>query len=755
MAAIIQRLGLASYRNRRRVLAIWVGVVVILAVLAGSLSKPFSEEFKIPGTGSQQTIDLLKEKLPAASGASGQVVFAAPAGGAVEDDAAAIDRSVAAAAKTPGVVLVTDPLKTPGAVSKDGRYALAQVQFAEEKDQIKASQRDRLQAAFAPAENAGLDVEFGGAAGEEKGKVGGAPELIGLIVALIVLTITFGSLLTAGLPLTTAVTGVGIGLLGIAVATAFTTLSSTTTSLAAMLGLAVGIDYALFIVSRYRTSVTAGMGEEEAIGHAVGTSGSAVVFAGSTVAIALAALTVCGIPFLTAMGLAAAGTVVVAVLIALTLVPALLGFAGPRALRGKDLEKPRGTERTLGYRWVGIITRHRYAAAGIGAALLLVLAIPVLNLRLGLPGEGTAPKHETKRQAYDLIAAGFGAGSNGRLTVVAELPPRGGEGVAAEVAGELGKVADVAAVDPPIYDPAKSLAVIEVTPRSGPESTATEDLVEAIRERATGRGGASLLVAGQTASNIDVSKQLSDSLPVYLLVVVGLALVLLTIAFRSVPVPLIAVAGFLLTIGASFGTVVAVFQEGTAAGLFGIEASSTILSFLPVLAIGILFGLAMDYQVFLVSRMREEHAHGAAPLDAVRVGFRAGARVVTAAGLIMISVFAGFILPEEPIIKSIGFALAVGILFDAFVVRMTIVPAVMAMLGERAWWLPGWLDRLIPNVDLEGSALVSGVADVGGAGGRGADHRRAGEAVVDQGPGEHGAEPGHDRGAEVGGVEGL
>jgi RND superfamily putative drug exporter len=705
MAALLQRLGRNSYRHRRRVLAIWLGILVVLAVLSGSLSKPFSEEFKIPGTGSQKAIDLLKEKLPAASGASGQVVFAAPAGGKVKEDAAAIEASVAAAAKTPGVVSVSNPLETPGAISPDGAYALATVAFAEERDAIKSDQREHLQDSFAPAKNAGLDVQFGGAAGEEKEAAGGASELIGVIVALIVLSITFGSLLTAGLPLLTAAIGVGTGVLGITLMTAFTTLGSTTSALAAMLGLAVGIDYALFIVSRYRTGVTNGMEPEEAVGHAVGTSGSAVVFAGSTVAIALAALTVCGIPFLTAMGLAAAGTVVIAVLIALTLIPALLGFAGKRALKGKNLERPRGTENTLGKRWVDLVTCHRYAAAGIAAVVLLVLAIPVLNMRLGLPGEGTAPKGQTKRQAYDLIAKGFGAGFNGQLTVVADLPSSGGTAAAEGVAAELTKLEDVAKVGKPTYDEGKSIAVISVTPASSPESTATEGLVEAVRGQTVAATGSNLLVAGATASNIDVSDQLSNSLALYLIVVVGLALILLMGAFRSILVPLLAIGGFLLTIGASFGAVVAVFQEGTASGLFGVEASPSILSFLPVLAIGILFGLAMDYQVFLVSRMREEYAHGAEPLDSVRVGFRHGARVVTAAGLIMISVFAGFIVPEEPIIKSIGFVLAIGILFDAFVVRMTIVPAVMAMLGERAWWLPGWLDRLIPNVDLEGAGL--------------------------------------------------
>jgi putative drug exporter of the RND superfamily len=706
MAAILQRLGRNSFRHRKRTLAVWLGLLVAIAFIGGAVSKPFSEEFKIPGTGSQQAIDLLKEKLPAASGASGQVVFAAEDGGKVTDEEAAIEKSVAAAGKTPGVVAVTDPLETPGAVSKDGRYALAQVQFAEAGDQIEEDQRETLQESFAPAEGAGLNVQFGGAAGEEEADAGGSSEAIGFVIALIVLTITFGSLLTAGLPLVTAAIGVGTGILGITLVTAFTSLSSTTNALAAMLGLAVGIDYALFIVSRYRTSVVGGMEPEEAIGHAVGTSGSAVVFAGSTVAIALAALTVCGIPFLTAMGLAAAGTVVIAVLIALTLVPALLGFAGRRALKGKDLEKPRGTEETMGKRWGDLVTRHRVAAAVLPAIVLLLLAIPVLNMRLGLPGEGTAPKDQTKRQAYDLITDGFGPGANGALTVVAQLPDGTGPAAAEGVASELKTLDDVAAVGTPSFDPDESIAVIGVTPKSGPESSATEGLVEAIRDQTVGGGGGpNLLVAGQTASNIDVSDQLAESLPLYLIVVVGLALVLLMIAFRSILVPLTAIVGFLLTIGASFGAVVAVFQEGTAAGLFGVEASPSILSFLPVLAIGILFGLAMDYQVFLVSRMREEHAHGAGALDSVRTGFRHGARVVTAAGLIMISVFAGFIVPDEPIIKSIGFALAIGILFDAFVVRMTIIPAVMAMLGKRAWWLPAWLDRIIPNVDLEGTGL--------------------------------------------------
>ena len=428
--------------------------------------------------------------------------------------------------------------------------------------------------------------------------------------------------------------------------------------------------------------------------------------------IALAALTVVGIPFLTAMGLAAAATVAVAVLVAITLVPALLGFAGTKLMKGKNFETgPRAASPTTGSRWVAFVTRHRVPAVLLTVIALGAAAVPVLNMRLGLPDDSTAAPSETNRKAYDLLTEGFGPGFNGPLTIVVDAARGGSAQQAANaVAAEFRGHDDVAAIGRPTLNEAGDTAIVALTPRSGPSTERTKELVADIRDRAGALDeqlNAEILVTGATATNIDVSDRMAAALVPYLIVIVGLAMLLLTIAFRSVLVPLTALGGFLLTIGAAFGMTVLVFQEGFAAGLFGVEQTAPIISLLPVLIIGILFGLAMDYQVFLVSRMREEHVHGADPDRSVKEGFRHGARVVTAAALIMGAVFSGFILEDDAIIKSIGFALAFGILVDAFVVRMTLIPALMSLLGTRAWWLPRWLDRALPRVDIEGETLRS------------------------------------------------
>ncbi|HST39760.1 MAG TPA: MMPL family transporter, partial [Conexibacter sp.] len=453
-----------------------------------------------------------------------------------------------------------------------------------------------------------------------------------------------------------------------------------------------------------------GMDVAESVALAVATAGSAVVFAGATVVIALAALVVVGIPFMASMGLAAAATVAVAVLIAITLVPALLGFAGDKLKKGKNFETgPRAAKPTMGSRWVGLVTRNRIVAMVVPIVLLGALAIPVLDMRLGLPDDSTAAPEETNRQAYDLLSEGFGPGFNGPLTIVVDAAGRANVTSAADaVAAEFGDHPDVANVGRPTINRAGDTAIISLTPSSGPSTEATKDLVADIRDRAGALDdelGAEVLVTGATATNIDVSEQMGKALIPYLAVIIVLAFLLLAIAFRSVLVPLTAVAGFLLTIGAAFGATVAVFQEGFGAELIGVAQTGPIISLLPILIIGILFGLAMDYQVFLVSRMREEHVHGAGPTESVTEGFRHSGRVVTAAALIMGAVFSGFIIEDDAIIKSIGFALAFGILIDAFVVRMTLIPALMALMGERAWWLPRWLDRILPRVDVEGAAL--------------------------------------------------
>jgi RND superfamily putative drug exporter len=695
------------------VLIVWVAVLVLVGVGSHLAGGSFSSNFSVPGTESQQAIDLLQQRLPSSTAGDGQsvLVFAAPAGQQLTTSAnkATVESTMAQVAKGTNVASVTDPFTT-GTVSSEGQVAYATITSTTKASVLTDQDRAQIALAEDSARSEGLQVAVSGDLAPQT-KAGDSTAGVGAAVALVVLLITFGGIVAAGLPLLTAAIGVGIGILGIELLSAFVDLSSAVTSLAAMLGLAVGIDYALLIVSRHRTQVHAGMGLEESVAHAVGTAGTAVVFAGSTVTIALLALVTTRIPFIAWMGVAGAGTVVLAVLVALTLVPALLGFAGQRAVKGKrfDAVADRPDAQTMGGRWVTRVTRHRIAAIGLTAAATLALAAPVLHLHIGSPDASTAAPGTEQRHAYDLMTSAFGAGTDGKLTVVADLSnSRNGAAAVTRIHDQLLAMSDVASVSPASLSPNKTIAIISVTPSSGPATTATEDLVRAIRAQEASiqsHTGATVAVTGQTAVNIDVAQRMSDALVPYLLVVVGLALVLLAVAFRSVLVPLTAIGGFLLSILAALGAMVLVFQDGHGASLFGIAQPAPIVNLLPILIIGIIFGLAMDYQVFIVSRMREAHAHGADAQTALHDGFQHAARVVTAAGLIMTSVFAGFILPSDPTVKSIGFAMTVGIIIDAFLIRMTLIPALMSILGARAWWLPRWLDRLMPNVDIEGAAL--------------------------------------------------
>jgi RND superfamily putative drug exporter len=706
MATALYKLGRMAFRRRKAVLVVWLVALVGMFAAAGTLSGTTTDSATMPGTESQRAIDLLAERLPEANGASGRIVFAAPEGERLTDGgrAAAVAEAAAAAAKAPGVSDVSDPV-----TSEDGRVALAQVTWTAAAEDIPDGSVDAVQKAAERAQASGVQVEFGGDAVASEASLGGMGELVGVAVAALVLMITFGSLVAAGLPLLTALVGVMVGIAGVIAATGFVDMDSTVPVVALMLGLAVGIDYALFIISRHRTQLFEGMEPEESAARAVGTAGSAVVFAGATVMIALGSLTVVGIPFMSAMGLAAAGTVGVAVAVSLTLVPALLGFAGTRLAKGKNFENGRRAAKpTVGARWVGLLTRHRRTAVVLTVAALGALSIPVLDMRLGQAGDATAGPEETNRKAYDLLVDGFGPGFNGPLTLVVDAGEgRNAQAAADAVAAEFGQLEDVADVGAPTLNAAGDTAIVSLIPRSGPSTEETKDLVTQIRDRTDALDrelDATVLVTGPTAANIDFADRLSSALVPYLAVIIGLAFLLLMIAFRSILVPLTAVGGFLLTIGATLGALVAVFQQGALADLFNVE-QAPIVAVLPIFIVGILFGLAMDYQVFLVSRMREEHVHGAAPTRAVTEGFRHGARVVTGAALIMAAVFAGFIVEDSAIIKSIGFALAFGILVDAFVVRMTLIPALLALLGERAWWLPRWLDRLLPRVDIEGEGL--------------------------------------------------
>ncbi|MFC9888056.1 MMPL family transporter [Streptomyces pilosus] len=706
MATLLYRLGRFSFRKRGRIAAVWLLLLTLLGVGAATLMGPTSDKFSMPGTESQRALDDLDRQFPQAGGATGTIVVAAPEGAKL--DPAAVAPVVKEASRIDGVTAAMDPFQT-GSVSQDGRYALIQVQFDKAADEVTDKQKSAYEAVGADVED--LRVEHGGEVMGGDVEVG-STEALGVLVAAVVLVITFGSLVAAGMTLLNALIGVAVGMAGLFSLTSVIELTSTAPILALMLGLAVGIDYSLFITSRYRQYLAEGLKPEEAAGRATGTAGSAVVFAGATVVIALAGLSVVGIPFLSVMGLAAAGTVAVAVLVALTLLPAFLSFAGkkilPRKQRHKDghASEDGATSEGFGFTWGRLVTKLRIPLLVVGILGLGALALPAQDMRIALPDAGTAAEGSPARQAYDLTSEGFGEGFNGRLIAVVNGDDAQSTAAAAEKATALIKDTDgILTVAPPQLNEQGTTALLAVIPEAGPTAVATEDAVHDIRDRVADIEGADIALTGATALGIDVSEKLADALPVYLLLVVGLSILLLMLVFRSILVPLKAALGFLLTVGATFGITVAIFQEGHLAGLVGVDTPGPLVSFLPILLIGILFGLAMDYEVFLVSRMREDFVHGADPQAAMVSGMGHNARVVTAAALIMTSVFAGFVLMDDPIIKSIGFALAVGVVIDAFVVRMALVPAVMSLLGRAAWWLPKPLDKVLPDLDIEGEKL--------------------------------------------------
>ncbi len=710
MAKWLYRLAQGAARNRGAVLMAWVAILVVAGILGTTLKGTTSDTFTIPGIESQQANDLLAAEFPMANAGTLRVVFAAPDGGTLTDAATqeAIAASLKSASGIDGVVAVTDLT-----VSQNQAIGFADVIFASPPEEVTDEARDAAMDAMAPARDAGLQVEFGGTAFSEVPEVGGPAEIIGVGVAFVVLLVTLGSLVAAGLPLLTALMGVGISVLGVQFISRFVDMSSTASTLALMIGLAVGIDYALFIVARHREQLAdPSMGVVESIGRAIGTAGSAVVFAGLTVVIALSALSLVGIPFLTVMGLAAAGTVAIAVLVALTLIPALLAFAGerlrPKAMPTADAAPARSS---FWLRWGRLIERAPAAVLIAGIVLCGVLALPATHMRLGLPSNEVQPEGSTQHESYTLLTEGFGEGFNATIIYVvdaSDVPEDERAGLLTEVQGAIGQDRDVAVVTDPTFNQAGTIGILNIVPLSGPDDDATTQLVERLRgDPATlvEQAGGTPYVTGLTAVAIDVSAKLAEALPLFIAVIVVLALVLLVVAFRSILVPIKAVVGFLLTISVSLGSTVWIFQDGNLADLFNVSSAAPIVSFVPVILIGVLFGLAMDYEVFLVSRMRERFHHGDGAHAAVLHGLEQSGRVVCAAALIMASVFGGFLFQDDPIIKSIAFALTVGVLVDAFVVRMTLVPAVMFLLGDRAWALPTWLDRLVPNVDIEGDSL--------------------------------------------------
>ncbi|KKX98080.1 MMPL family transporter [Microbacterium sp. Ag1] len=595
-----------------------------------------------------------------------------------------------------------------GVVSDDGSTAIVNISFVDPRLELSEEVKQGAIDHFESSPIDGVDVDFGTDIAQGVPEIFGVGEAVGLAFAAIVLIVMLGSLIAAALPIVTAIVGVGVGVTASLAFSGVVDMASVTPVLGVMLGLAVGIDYSLFIVNRHRKQLLAGVPVRESIGLATGTSGTAVVFAGTTVIVALLALNVTGVPFLGLMGTVGAVCVAVAVLVAITLAPAILGLVGTRLL-SRRARTTIGEEHAAGKPVKRMSTLRAVVTALVSVVALLIIAIPAMSMRLGLPDGSSEPSDSTSYRAFQTVDEQFGEGANGPLLVTATLDEAVSDddllSTQVTIAQAIADQDDVAAVAPIATSDDNTLLAFQVVPKEGPNSASTERLVQDLRSMPPVAEGITLGVAGQAAINIDISEALAGVLPLYLVVVVGLSLLIMIVVFRSLLVPIIATGGFVLSLFATYGLIVAVFQFGWGAEIIGLHSTGPILSFLPVILVGILFGLAMDYQLFLASGMREAFVHGASARDAVAQGFRAGRSVVIAAALIMVSVFGGFIFSESTIIRSIGFGLAFGVLLDAFVVRMLLMPALMHLLGRSAWWLPRWLDRILPNVDMEGAAL--------------------------------------------------
>lgn len=791
----LHKLGVYMFKRPWHAIGGWLLALVLLGMSAAYFMQPTTSSISIPGTEAQKAIDRADELFPDAGKGSGRVVFAAPDGKKISGYKQQIQEFVAESSKVDGVETVINPFDNPMAISKDGSIAFVQVQLENETGAVAVETIGGVSDAVKNARDQQLTVEMGGdLVDQAPGEILGIGEIAGVLIALLVLVMTLGSLIAAGMPIATAIIAVGVSTAALFSMSHLIEIGATTPVLGVMLGLAVGIDYSLFIINKYRTYLLDGYEPEVAIGRAIGTAGNAVVFAAATVVIALSALAIVQVPFMTTMGLAGAATIATAALVAITLIPALLRLAGDKVFGRKArkaiaVEAKKGphsetvNRRTIWYKWGKAITRYPVAVVLLAVVVVGTVALPAHDLKLGLPTDEYAAKESSERKAYDLMAKGFGVGFNSPLVVVAENLPavtdadrqtvraemqrqyeaqvakatvqqqavfqqraaaittpeeyaalmqevallqQQGEVKKAEaqaqieenveqyaklvqlkkVADEIAKHDTVDTAVPAIATDDGSAGIIQVIPTTAPSDQKTIDLIAYLRDTShqkelTGGKTVELTVTGARALQLDIDTKLANALPQYLAVVVGLSLVLLIIAFRSVLVPIKATLGFLLSVLAMFGAIVAVFQWGW----FGIaEAPGPLVSFIPIIAIGILFGLAMDYEFFIMSGIHEAHAKGKEPRQAVIDGFALGSRVVTAAAVIMVAVFAGFITNHEITVQAIGFGLAVGIFIDAFIIRMTMVPAVMVLLGNAAWWLPKWLDKLLPHVSIEGEA---------------------------------------------------
>ncbi len=752
MASLLKKLGLLSFKHKWLVISAWLVLISVVLGLMFTFQKPASNNVSIPGTEAQTAIDKAQTLFPNVGGGTGRIVFEVPAGKTIDDYEEVINQTLADAAKAKDVELVISPFVFEQAVSKDKRIAFAQLQLSVSRNNITDKTGEDVASSLKIARDGGIVAEAGGdIVGLAPAEILGIGEVFGVLVAAIVLMIMFKTVFAAGLPIVVAIFALVTGVGAVFALSGVVEINATTPTLAVMLGLAVGIDYSLFILSRYRSYVLEGDDYETAIASAVGTAGNAVVFAALTVVIALSALSVIQIPLLTTMGLAAAGTVAVAAVAALTLLPAFTSLIGARILSKKQHAKHHASKKhhelhvshsSVWYKIGSFISRKPLPIIAVTVVVLTGLSYPVTDLRLGLPTDEFAASDTTQKKAYDILSRGFGAGFNGPLIVLAEnigaptsqeieqtkqallsgqlaLPPgvqqMAGQntqdpdtiartmasfGKVQQIADKLSTHSGVARAIPAGVTPSGNEALIQVLPTSGPSDEATVDLIKKLRNKNSvlNDSDVRLSVTGTTAIQTDIDQKMLEALPPYLAITVGLSFIILLIAFRSIIIPLKATIGFILSVGAMFGALVVTFQWGA----FGLFEPAPIISFLPIIGLGILFGLAMDYEFFMNSSIRESYVHSKNPKQSVKDGFSLGAIVVTAAAIIMVSVFGGFIFSHDDIIKQVGFGLAFGILVDAFLVRMLMGPAILSLLGDKAWYMPRWLGKVIPRVSIEG-----------------------------------------------------
>ncbi len=688
-----------------RVIAVWLLIAASVIAASATVGKDLEDSFAVPGLDSQVAIDLLTEAQSTQAGATARIVATPLDEGATFSDAgvaqSALDDVRAAFAELPQLVAISEPT-----VSQDGQVALFNLQY-EVLEDLSPQNLDDLKEVLTEARvDSPLQIEAGGElffAFDEAET--GTGELIGIIAAVIILLLAFGSVIAMGLPIGMALFGLALGISSMSLISYLIDIPSWAPQMGSMIGLGVGIDYALFLVTRHREFLARGMTVAESVGRATATAGQAVIFAGGTVVIAILGLAVAGIPFMTAAGIATSVIVLIMVVASVTLLPAFLGLAGHWINRLGIHRRHGSGEVGAGWkRWGTHVSRHAWPYAIGVTLLLLALTAPVLGLRLGFPDEGAQPETQTGRRAYDLVAEGFGPGINGPLIIAMNLD---GDTSVVESLSEA-VVADpgIAAASPAEVSDDAGVGTLIAFPTTAPQDDATIETVERLRAEVfpdvLAGTDVTAHVGGQTANFADVGNRVADRLPAFIAAVIVLSFLLLTIVFRSILVPLKAALLNLLSIGAAYGVLVMVFQWGWGAGLIGLESTVPIVSFLPMFMFAVLFGLSMDYEVFLLSRVREEYLETGDNDRAVISGIATTARVITSAALIMIAVFGGFVLGDDPTIKMLGLGLATAIFVDATVVRIVLVPATMKLMGDRNWWMPAWLDRILPTVDIEG-----------------------------------------------------